>query len=130
MAGAVLDKTEVHTAWRLASFLHTQGLAGRDKVTIMLARQWAGAGLWTKQDFEESLGKSERVGIKIVIDEKVRLPNYRSPKDPLQDRLFLAVQIKGSAAPDARKVAMLRHAAYPGATLTPPSNGEPPRYNQ
>jgi hypothetical protein len=130
MAGTVLDKTEIHTAWRLASFLHTQGLAGRDKVTLMLPRQWAGAGLWTKQDFEESLGKSERLGIKIVIDEKVRLPNYRSPKDPLQDRLFLAVQIKGSAAPDARKVAMLRHASYPTATLTLPAKCELSRYMQ
>jgi len=130
MAGTVLDKNEIHTAWRLASFLHTQGLAGRDKVTLMLPRQWAGAGLWTKQDFEESLGKSERVGIKIVIDEKIRLPNYRSPKDRLQDRLFLAVQIKGSPAPDARKVAMLRHAAYPVAALTLPAKCQLSRYMQ
>ena len=47
-------------AWRLAAFLHAQGLAGRDKVTLILPREWAGAALWTKQDFEESLGKSER----------------------------------------------------------------------
>jgi len=130
MAATALDKTEIHTAWRLASFLHTQGLAGRDKVTLMLPREWAGAGLWTKQDFEESLGKSERLGIKIVIDEKIRLPNYRSPKDRAQDRLFLAVQIKGSAAPDARKIAMLRHAAYPVATLTFPAKCELSRYMQ
>jgi glucose-6-phosphate isomerase len=130
MAGTVLDKTEIQTAWRLASFLHTQGLAGRDKVTLMLPRQWAGAGLWTKQDFEESLGKSERVGIKIVIDEKIRLPNYRSPKDPLQDRVFLAVQIKGSAAPDASKVAMLRRASYPVATVALPAKCELSRYMQ
>lgn len=130
MAGTTLDKNEIHTAWRLASFLHTQGLAGRDKVTLMLPRQWAGAGLWTKQDFEESLGKSERVGIKIVIDEKIRLPNYRSPKDRLQDRLFLVVQIKGSAVPDVRKVAMLRHAGYPVATLTVPAKCQLSRYMQ
>jgi hypothetical protein len=130
MAETVLDKTEIHTAWRLASFLHAQGLAGRDKVTLMLPREWAGAALWTKQDFEESLGKSERVGIKIVIDEKVRLPNYRSPKDPLQDRLFLAVQIKGSAASGARKIAMLRRAAYPVATLTLPARCGLSRYMQ
>lgn len=130
IAGTVLDKAEIHTAWRLASFLHTQGLAGRDKVTLMLPREWAGAGLWTKQDFEESLGKSERVGIKIVIDEKIRLLNYRSPKERMQDRLFLAVQVKGSAAPDARKVAMLRRAQYPVATLTLPAKCELSRYLQ
>ncbi len=130
MAGTVLDQDEIHTAWRLASFLHTQGLAGRDKVTLMLPREWAGAALWTKQDFEESLGKSERLGIKMVIDEKIRLPNYRSPKDQLQDRMFLAVQLKGSAAPDPRKVAMLRHAGYPVATLTLPAKCQLSRYMQ
>jgi glucose-6-phosphate isomerase len=130
MAGTVLDQDEILTAWRLASFLHAQGLAGRDKVTLMLPRELAGAGLWTKQDFEESLGKSERLGIKIVIDEKIRLPNYRSPKDQLQDRLFLAVHVKGSVAPDARKVAMLRHAGYPVAAVTLPAKTQVSRYMQ
>jgi len=118
MQATALAEDEIAAAWRLAAFLHAQGLAGRDKVTLMLPRQWAGASLWTKQDFEESLGKSERWGIKVVIDEKIRMPNYRSPKDPLQDRVFLAIHLKGSAAPDARKIALLRHAGYPVATLT------------
>ena len=47
-------------AWKLAAFLHVQGLSGRDKVTLLLPRAWEGAGMWTKQDFEESLGKAER----------------------------------------------------------------------
>jgi glucose-6-phosphate isomerase len=125
-----LEEDEIYTAWRLAAFLHAQGLAGRDKVTLILPRQWAGAALWTKQDFEESLGKSERHGIKIVIDEKIRMPNYRSPKDSRQDRLFLAVQMKGLPPGDARKVALLRHAGYPVATLTAPHGCELSRYMQ
>ena len=54
----MLEEDEIDAAWRLAAFLEAQGQAGRDKVTLILAREWAGASLWTKQDFEESLGKS------------------------------------------------------------------------
>ncbi|HYL78046.1 MAG TPA: hypothetical protein VEU96_27780 [Bryobacteraceae bacterium] len=128
--GTALKDDDIHTAWRLAAFLHTQGVAGRDKVTLMLPREWAGAALWTKQDFEESLGKSERHGIKIVIDEKIRLPNYRAPRDPLQDRLFLAVLKKGSANPDTRKIGLLRRAGYPLATLLLPRDAPLSRYMQ
>ncbi len=127
---ASLDEDGIYSAWRLSAFLHAQGLAGRDKVTLILPRRWSGAALWTKQDFEESLGKCERHGIKIVIDEKIRLPNYRSPKDPHQDRLFLIVQVKGWPASDPRKVALLRHAGYPVATLTLPAASQPSRYMQ
>ena len=81
---------------------------------------WAAAAIWTKQDFEESLGKSDELGLKIVIGEKPKLANYRAPKDPLQDRAFLAVQIKGETHPDAQKIALLRRAGYPLAVLTFP----------
>jgi glucose-6-phosphate isomerase len=130
MRDAVLDEPSIATAWRLAAFLHAQGLAGRDKVTLILPERWAGAALWTKQDFEESLGKSESVGIKIFIDEKVRLTNYRSPKDARQDRLFLAIQMKGATALDARKLARLRHAGYPVAVVTLPAESLFSRYMQ
>lgn len=110
-----LPQEEVLTAWRLAAFLHEQGEAGRDKVTLLLPKWMGGAALWTKQNFEESLGKSESCGIKIVIGEKLKLANYRSPKDPLQDRVFLAVQEKGAANDDAQKA---RRAGYPSAVLT------------
>ena len=61
-----LTAEEVSVAWRLAAFLHIQGLNARDKVTLLLPRGWAGAALWTKQAFEESLGKSTEYGLKIV----------------------------------------------------------------
>ena len=113
-----LCEDDIRNAWRLAAFLHAQGLAGRDKITLMLPKEWAGAALWTKQDFEESLGKSEDLGIKIVIDEKIRMPNYRAPKDPRQDRVFLAIGVKGLTGPDSQKVALLRRAGYPVATVS------------
>ena len=127
MEGAFLSEEEVDTAWRLASFLHVQGLEGRDKVTLLLPRQWAGAGIWTKQAFEESLGKSAEYGLKIVTNERVRLTNYRAPKDPSQDRVFWCVQIKGA---QNEKLALLRRAGYPVAALTIPKDASLSRYMQ
>jgi hypothetical protein len=127
MEGAFLSEEEVSTAWRLASFLHVQGLDAHDKVTLLLPRAWAGAGIWTKQAFEESLGKSTEYGLKIVIDERVRLTNYRAPKDAAQDRLFLCVQMKGEPN---EKPALLRRAGYPVAALMVPKNASLSRYMQ
>jgi hypothetical protein len=92
-------------------------MAGRNKITLLLPREWAGAGLWTKQDFEESLGKREDFGLKVVIGERVKLANYRSPKDPEQDRCFLVVNVKGLGG-DEQKIAALRRAGYPVAVVT------------
>jgi hypothetical protein len=112
-----LRDDEIETAWKLSAFLNTQATNGRDKVTLILPRAWSGVGLWTKQDFEESLGKREDFGIKIVIGEKVRLANYLPPKDPAQDRCFLALNVKGMPG-DGQKVAALRRAGYPLAVLS------------
>ncbi len=128
--GTFLTEEEVDTAWRLASFFHIQGLAGHDKITLVLPRVWAGAGIWTKQDFEESLGKSEEFGLKIVTGERVKLTNYRAPKDPRQDRVFLCVQIKGMQDDCAEKLALVRRAGYPAAALTVPKGTPLSRYMQ
>jgi glucose-6-phosphate isomerase len=120
-AGTHLTADDIGAAWRLAAFLHSQGVAGRDKATLILPREWAGAALWTKQDFEESLGKSEELGIKVLIGERIRLANYRAPKDLLQDRVFLIVQRKGATGPDAQKAALLRRYGYPTAVVTFPA---------
>jgi transaldolase/glucose-6-phosphate isomerase len=116
----LLTPEQVHTAWQLSSFLNTQAIAGRDKVTLLLTKAWAGAALWTKQDFEESLGKREDFGLKVIIDERPKLANYRSPKECSQDRCFLAVQVKGVPHEDAKKISALRRAGYPVAVLTVP----------
>ena len=121
IAGAQLTEEEVAPAWKLAAFLHSQGLEGRDKVSLLLPTSWEAAGLWTKQDVEESLGKSEEVGIKIVINEKVRLRSFRRIDDVKQDRCFLAIQRKGEAHPEARQITALRHAGYAVAIVTFPA---------
>jgi hypothetical protein len=128
--GTFLSQEDVDAAWRIASFLHVQGLEKRDKITLVLPHPWAGAGIWTKQAFEESLGKSAEYGLKIVIDEQVRLKNYRAPKDPKQDRVFWCVQIKGAPGKGAEKLALLRRAGYPAASLTFPKDTILSRYMQ
>ncbi|MGH9659108.1 MAG: hypothetical protein ACRD96_11230, partial [Bryobacteraceae bacterium] len=128
--GAALDDEEIDLAWRLASFLEAQGAAGRDKITLLPPKSWAGAALWTKQNFEESLGKSEKVGLKVVIHERIRLSNCRAPKESGQDRVFLAVQRKGEAHPDADKITLLRRKGYPLAVLTLPAAAPLSRYMQ
>lgn len=130
MAGAFLTRAEIETAWTLSAFLHAHGAEGRDKVTLLLPEDWSAAGLWTKQDFEESLGKREDIGIKIVIDEKVKAANYRSAGDPRQDRVFLAVGRAGSGESGREKMSLLRGAGYPGAVLEFPAQAPLSRYMQ
>jgi glucose-6-phosphate isomerase len=125
-----LTGDEIHTAWKLASFIHAQGEAGRDKLTLLLPKAWTGAALWTKQDFEESLGKCERLGLKVVIGERPKLASYHAPKETLQDRAFLAIDVKGSPHPDAAKIAALKRAGYPVAVLTMAAGARLSRYMQ
>jgi glucose-6-phosphate isomerase len=126
--GTLLDEREVATAWRLSSFLHAQGVAGRDKVTLALPRAWSGAGVWTKQDFEESLGKSEALGIKIVVGEQPRGAYYRAPFDPRQDRAFVAIRL-GRDASQPSTGALVR-AGYPVAVVDMPARTSLSRYMQ
>ena len=118
IAGTLLSDEEIHTAWKLASFIHAQGEAGRDKLTLALPKAWAGAALWTKQDFEESLGKSETIGLKIVIGEKPFKPAGYG-----QDRAFLFVGPSDAAS-------SLRRAGYPVAMLKLPARCTLSRYMQ
>jgi hypothetical protein len=99
-------------------------------VTLLQPRAWSGAGIWTKQDFEESLGKSTEYGLKIVTAERVRLTNYRAPKDPHQDRVFWCIQMKGVQDGCAEKMALLRRAGYPVAALTLPKDTSLTSYMQ
>ncbi len=130
ISATFLSEEEIRTAWKLAGFFHAQALTGRDKIALLLPKSWAGAGVWTKQDFEESLGKSEEIGLKIIIQEKVNLRHYRRVNEPRQDRLFFAVQLKGEPHPHADGITAIRHARYPIAILTLPANAPLSRYMQ
>jgi hypothetical protein len=130
IADAQLRDDEVARAWALAAFLETQAKQGRDKVTLLTAKPLGAAELWTKQDFEESLGKSEETGLKIVIGERARLAHYRAAKDARQDRVFLAVEQAGQARVDRNKLMLLRRKGYPVALLTVPARASLSRYMQ
>jgi glucose-6-phosphate isomerase len=125
MQGALLTDSDVMTAWQLAAFMHAHGIAGRDKVMLLLPRQWAGAALWTKQDFEESLGKSEEQGIKIVIGEE---PRDSVPAWSADDRMLLVVRFRQELG--GRKLSTLRHLGPPTAVLDIPRGAPLSRYMQ
>lgn len=128
--GSQLAEHDIHTAWSLASFLQVQGREGRDKVTLLLSPSLACAALWTKQDFEESLGKSEETGIKIVIGERPRLADYRPAGDARQDRVFLMVERAGELALDRSRLAALKRGGYPMAAISLEKNAPLSRYMQ
>ncbi len=117
LRATLLSDGEISAAFELAGFLQGNARLGRDKLTLFLPEQWKGGAVWTKQDFEESRGKSEEIGIKVAIGEKPRLVNYFPPKQPAQDRCFLVVNSAGLRNPNAAKVAALRRAGYPLAVL-------------
>ncbi len=130
MKASSLSDAEIDSALRLAGFIQANAAAGRDKLTLFLPASWHGGAIWTKQDFEESLGKSEKIGIKVAINEKLKLVNYWSPKEPLQDRCFLVVNVSGARNPDAAKVAALRRAGYPLTVLKLSGQAPVARYMQ
>lgn len=118
MKETALTERETRSALQLAGFIQGNAEAGRDKVTLYLPSRWTGGAVWTKQDFEESLGKCEEIGVKIVIGEKIKLIDYYPPKSDKQDRCFLFVNSShGGRNPDGQKVQALRRAGYPVAVL-------------
>lgn len=127
---AQLNDKEIRVAFQLAGFIQSHAREGRDKVTLQLPAAWKGGLVWTKQDFEESLGKSEEIGVKIVIGEKSKLVNYYKPKSAKQDRIFLFVETDNGRKPDPQKIAALRRAGYPTAVLCVEGDHAIARYMQ
>jgi hypothetical protein len=85
-------------ALEVGAALGEMALAGRDKLTLVLAPEWAPLGVWIEQLVAESTGK-EAKGIVPVDGERLGEPgNYR------EDRVFVAV---GPAAVDAGVAAQL-----------------------
>lgn len=139
LAGVPLDEwvgatcltgDQVHTAFRLAAFLHAQALARRDKVTLVLAPSLKGAALWTKQTLEASLGNGDGPRLRIAVGEPLRMADYRAPKDPRQDRVFLLAGRKGEPAVDRPKAGLLHRSGYPLANLTFPAASPLSQYLQ
>ena len=130
LEAAQLSEKEIRAAFELAGFIESNAREGRDKLTLHLPAEWAGGAVWTKQDFEESLGKSEEIGVKVVTNEKIKPVNYYPPKSSEQDRCFLFVQVDGKRNVDPAKIAALRRAGYPLAVLQLEGPCATPRYMQ
>ncbi len=118
IAATSLSKNETDVAWKVAAFVHEHGIAGRDKVNLLLPDSWESAGWWTKQDFEESLGKSEHLGLKIVLGD------YQAASD----RMCLAVAFDRDAVD--RRFAALRRAGVPAARVVFPKRTPLSHYMQ
>ena len=130
ISGTFLSASELEAAFKLASFLHLEGVAGRDQVTLLPPQSWQAMGLWSKQDLEESLGKSAELGIKLIIGEPVKQRYYHRVRNPEQRRVFLAIQRKRESHPDAEKMTDLRRAGYPMAIVTFAADAPLSRYMQ
>jgi len=97
---------EQHAAIRLGAALGEMALAGRDKVTLVLASPFEPLGAWIEQLLAESTGKEGR-GLVPVVDEPLAAPEAYG-----NDRTFVAVT--GAGDPDvARRMAALQAAGHP-----------------
>jgi glucose-6-phosphate isomerase len=114
---AALSQDEIDDALRMSAFLHGNGVDSREQVCLLLPEEWRGAGIWSKQDFEESLGKSEGMGIKIFpVTSERALPRVPA-RDSEQNRVFWAVNVTGCHNREPALLKDLRRQGYPLAIL-------------
>ena len=94
-------------ALEVGAALGELALAGRDKLTLVLAPEWAPLGVWIEQLVAESTGKSG-LGIVPVDGEALGEPGeYRD------DRVFVAVGPAGGQAGVAARLDRLEAAGHP-----------------
>lgn len=95
-ASARDDRSDALT---LGALLGEMALAGRDKVTFIVAPEIAAFGLWAEQLIAESTGK-EGAGILPVDGEP-----YGAPRDYGADRLFVQIRSEAGANGEADAIA-------------------------
>lgn len=102
-------------AWvRLGAYVAEAARAGRNKVFLVLPREWASVGPWIEQLVEESLGKGGK-GFLIFYGEGLRRPEQYG-----DDMIFLQVAPSNLPEPEADAVNALRAAGKPVLTLRIP----------
>jgi glucose-6-phosphate isomerase len=97
---------EQNAALRLGAALGELALAGRDKVTLVLAPPFEPLGSWIEQLLAESTGKQGK-GLVPVVGEPLA-----SPETYGRDRVFVAVTTSSPAALE-RQLAGIRQAGHP-----------------
>ncbi len=96
----------------LGATIGALALAGRDKLTLLCSRSIRGFGSWVEQLIAESLGKEGR-GVVPVEGEPLGLTAAYG-----DDRLFVAVALKGEEGEHAPALASLQAAGHPVASIT------------
>jgi transaldolase/glucose-6-phosphate isomerase len=115
MAGACADAEHVtgNPGARLAAAFAAGSKEGRDKVTIVAARELASFGAWAEQLLAESTGKRGK-GLVPVAGEPLGAPPVYG-----NDRLFVWLGMDGVADPAAEQsLALLETAGHPVVRLT------------
>jgi transaldolase/glucose-6-phosphate isomerase len=95
----------------LGTVLGASALQGRDKLTLITPRPFDTLGLWIEQLVAESTGK-EGKGIVPVAGEPHLAPNEYS-----DDRLFVAVRLRGDASDDTEHLRALVAGGHPVVDL-------------
>jgi glucose-6-phosphate isomerase len=111
MAAACQAKGDENPGTALGSFMATNALAGRDKLTVLLAPAMTALGDWIEQLIAESTGKQGR-GILPVVGEPIGAVREYGP-----DRAFVAVITETSGAV-ANAATELERAGHPVFRIT------------
>jgi transaldolase/glucose-6-phosphate isomerase len=88
---------------RLGSFMGTNALAGRDKVTVLTAPALATFGLWVEQLLAESTGKHGKGLLPVVGEEPKPIEAFGD------DRAVVGVDAAGVSAPGASELKAVEH---------------------
>ena len=95
MAEGCRQNNHNNAGLELGAFIAAGALAGRDKLTVILAPRLASLGLWIEQLVAESTGKHDK-GSLPVVDEPLGRPDQYG-----NDRVFVAVSTESEHIDDA-----------------------------
>ena len=105
---------EQNPALRLGAALGEAALAGRDKVTLLLAPPIEALGSWIEQLLAESTGKEGRGLVPVVGESLGSVDAYGT------DRVFVSIMVGPPSTDAARRMAALSEAGHPVISWTRP----------
>ncbi len=108
---STIPQTRKNPAALLGAVIGAMAISGRDKLTLITPRPLDTLGLWIEQLIAESTGK-EGKGIVPVAGEPALAPNEYG-----DDRLFVAVRMRGDSSKDTAHLRELVAAGHPVVDL-------------
>lgn len=88
-AGDIFQNSEDNPALILGALMGQAALNGRDKLTLIMPKEFAVFGLWVEQLVAESTGKEKKGILPVVCQEA------EPEKEYLEDRVFVALNYQG-----------------------------------